>query len=145
MKVRYMLFMLFVHVSISLYMYMTFPVWSSSKCWKNPRSLWCCPYTWSPMCLAAGGQGKTPATWWARLLVQPLVWLTTGAGMHLEVIDLASEGECWELHVLNQLLPLTSCQSPDHWRCKTIIHDYVRVYSFTMLALKATCFKASWH
>lgn len=31
--------------------------------------------------------------------------------MHLEVVDLASEGECWELNVLHQLPSLTSPQA----------------------------------
>lgn len=34
--------------------------------------------------------------------------------MHLEVIDLALEGECWELHVLNQLPSLTSPQATEN-------------------------------
>lgn len=34
--------------------------------------------------------------------------------MHLEVVDLASEGECWELHVLNQLPSLTSPQATEN-------------------------------
>lgn len=66
------------------------------------------------MYLVAGGQGKTPAIWPAGFLIHPLVRPITGAGMHLEVIDLALERERWELRVLGQPLPLTSCQSPDH-------------------------------
>lgn len=34
--------------------------------------------------------------------------------MHLEVTDLASEGEHWELHVLNQLPSLTSPQATEN-------------------------------
>lgn len=58
--------------------------------------------------------GKTLPRAGAKFLVQPLVWLTTRAGMHLEVIGLASEGEWWELHVLNQLPSRTSPQATEN-------------------------------
>lgn len=58
--------------------------------------------------------GQTLPRVGAKFLVQPLVWLTTRAGMHLEVIDLASEGDCWELRVLNQLSSLTSPQATEN-------------------------------
>lgn len=111
-----MLFMLFVRVSLSLYMHMTFPIRSWSKHWKNSHSHWCCPYPWSPTCLAAGGQGKTlpcvgPGSW-CNLLFEHRSWDEFGGdrfGLWRRVLGIACSQPAPPSH---------HCQSPDHWKCK---------------------------
>lgn len=49
--------------------------------------------------------------------------------MHLEVIDLASEGECLELHVLNQLLsPAANPQTTE-----TVEQSFTTMLGFILL------------